>query len=89
MNNPEIKQFIRENSYLFWWIKKESKENISLNVLVETILNFGNEKSVKKLFDLLGIKKVAEFFYQDTNRIRVNYHPRTVQFFNLYFKKNA
>lgn len=89
MNNTEIKKFIRENSYLLWWIKEESKENISMNVLVETILNFGNEKSVKKLFDLLGIKKVTEIFYKDTNRNRVNYHPRTVNFFNLYFKKNA
>ena len=89
MNNPEIKQFIRENSYLLWWVKEESKENISLNVLIETILNFGNEKSVKKLFDLLGIKKVAEIFYHYTNRRRVNYHPRTINYFNLYFKKNA
>lgn len=89
MNNPEIKQFIKENSPLFWWIKEEAKENISMNVLVETILNFGNEKSVKKLFSLIGIKKVAELFYQSTKRKRVNYHPRTVHFFNLYFKRNA
>jgi hypothetical protein len=89
MSSPEIKKFIRENSHLFWWIKEESKENISLNLLVESILNYGNEKSVKKLFDLVGIKKVAEIFYKDTNRKRVNYFPRTVSYFNLYFKKNA
>ena len=89
MNNPEIKKFIKENSCLFWWIKEESKENISLNLLVESILNYGNEKSVKRLFELVGIKKVAEIFYQDTNRKRVNYHPRTINYFNLYFRKNA
>ena len=88
-NNPEIKKFIRENSHLFWWIKEESKENISLNLLVESILNYGNEKSVKRLFELVGIKKVAEIFHQGTNRKRVNYHPRTINYFNLYFKKNA
>lgn len=88
-NNPEIKKFIKENSNLFWWIKEESKENISLNLLVESILNYGNEKSVKRLFELVGIKKVAEIFHQDTNRKRVNYHPRTINYFNLYFRKNA
>ena len=88
MNSPEIKKFIRENSNLFWWIKEESKENISLNLLVESILNYGNEKSVKKLFELVGIKNVAEIFYEATNRIRVNYYPDVVNFFNLYFKRN-
>ena len=88
MNSPEIKKFIRENSHLFWWIKEESKENISLNLLVESILNYGNEKGVKRLFDLVGIKKVAEIFYEATNRKRVNYYPDVVNFFNLYFKRN-
>lgn len=50
-HNPKIKQFIRENSALFWWIKPEEKMNISINALVEAVLNYGNEKSVKKLFD--------------------------------------
>jgi len=89
MNNPEIKQFIKENSSLFWWIKEDAKENISINLLVEIILNYGDLESVKKLFSLIGIKKVAELFYQGTKRKRVNYHPRTVHFFNLYFKRNA
>ena len=89
MNSPEIKRFIKENSVLFWWIKEEAKENISVIFLVETILNYGNEKSVKKLFDLVGIEKVAEIFYSNTNRKRVNYFPRTVHYFNMYFKKHV
>ncbi|MHA2017759.1 MAG: hypothetical protein ACTSXY_05715 [Promethearchaeota archaeon] len=88
MNNPEIKEFIRENSHLFWWIKEESKEDISLNLLVESILNYGNEKSVKRLFELVGIKKVAEIFFKDTNRKRVNYYPDVINFFSLYFQRN-
>jgi hypothetical protein len=39
--NKDIIQFIRENEALFWGIKPEEKENISLSVLVETILNYG------------------------------------------------
>lgn len=89
MNNSDIKEFIRENRSLFWYIKEDAKEDISIDLLIETILNYGNEKSVKRLFDLLGIKKVAEIFYRQTSGKRINYSPRTLHFFNLYFKKNA
>ncbi|PKP60329.1 MAG: hypothetical protein CVT88_03355 [Candidatus Altiarchaeales archaeon HGW-Altiarchaeales-1] len=89
MNSPEIKKFIRENSSLFWWIKEDEKENISIDFLVETILNYGDEKSVKKLFDLVGIDNVADIFYEQTSHRRVNYFPPVVNFFNLYFKKNV
>jgi hypothetical protein len=88
-NSPEIKAFIRENAQLFWYIPNDKKESISHEVLVEFILNYGNDVSVKKLFDLLGIDCVAEIFRKQTNRKRVNYHKRTVHFFNLYFNAHA
>jgi len=89
MNSPEIKQFIRENSSLFWYIPEKEKENISHEVLVEFILNYGDEKSVKKLFDLLGIEKVAEIFYRQSNRPRQNYLKLVKNFFDLYFQRNV
>ncbi len=89
MNTPEIKQFIRENSSLFWHFKEEEKENISHEILVEFILNYGNDKSVKKLFELLDIDYVADIFYKQTKRQRVNYFPQVINFFNLYFNKYA
>lgn len=89
MNKPEIQDFIMENKHLFWWIRHEDKKNIEINFLIEAILNYGNEKSVKKLFDLIGIKQVAKVFYQQTSRQRVNYHPRTINYFKLYFQRHA
>lgn len=89
MNSSKVKEFIRENEHLFWWIKPEDKENIEIEFLVETILNYGNEKSVKKLFELIGIKRVSEIFFRQTSRKRINYHPRTVNYFSLYFKRHA
>lgn len=94
-NSPEIKQFIRENASLFWYIREDAKESISHEVLVEFILNYGDEKSVKKLFDLLGVEKVAEIFYKQTHKEnpiaskRINYFPRTLHFFKLYFQRNV
>jgi len=88
-HNAEIKQFIQENSPLFWSISPEERTNISVNALVEAVLNYGNEKSVKRLFDLIGIKTAANIFYQHISGKRSNYNKRTKHFFQLYFKRHA
>ena len=88
-NDAALKEFIKENSSLFWYIPEKEKENINHDVLVEFILNYGNEKSVKKLFDLLGIENVADIFHKLTKRKRVNFFPPVVNYFNLYFKRYA
>lgn len=90
MNSPEIKEFIRKRASLFWYIKDDEKENISLAFLVETILNYGNEKDVKELFKIMGINNVAQIFYKATvNKTRINYFPPVVNFFNHYFKRHV
>lgn len=55
MNNPEIKQFIRENSYLFWWIKEESKDYY-LAGGTAIALNIGHRRSID--FDLFTKKNI-------------------------------
>jgi hypothetical protein len=87
--SKDIKQFIRENEALFWGVKPDEKENISLNLLVETILSYGNEERVRSLFDLIGVKSVAEIFFRQISGKRSNYHQRTKHFFQLYFKRHA
>lgn len=88
-NTPEIKRFISENSSLFWYVRESEKENISLPFLVETILNYGDIKSVKKLFDLLDIDTVADIFYQQISGRRTNYFPQVAYFFYEYFKRHV
>ncbi|CEG13639.1 hypothetical protein MSIBF_A4380001 [groundwater metagenome] len=48
-------------------------------------------KASKNYLKLVGINKVADIFYKQTSpeRMRINYRPRTINFFRLYFKKNA
>jgi hypothetical protein len=92
MSNPEIKQFIRENSSLFWHIPDDKKEEISKEVLVETILNYGDMKAVGRLLNLLGINEVADIFFRSTavsNRRKGNYHELTLNFFTHLFRKYA
>ena len=54
MNSPEIKQFIREHSNLFWYTPDDKKEEISNEFLVETILNYGDINAIIQLFNLMG-----------------------------------
>ena len=92
MNSPEIKAFIRENSSLFWYTPQDMKEDIGPEFLVETILNYGDINAVRKLFRLMGIKKVAEVFFYSINlseRRKGNFHESTVNFFSLFFKRYA
>ena len=92
MNSSEIKAFIRENSHLFWYTPEDKKEEISHEFLVETILNYGDIKAVIQLFNLLGIRKTAEIFFNSINlsdRRKGNYHEITINFFSQVFKKYA
>jgi len=92
MNSPEIKAFICENSSLFWYIPEDKKEAISQELLVETILNYGDMKAVLKLFHLMGIKKVSNLFFDSiaiSKRRKKNYQELTINYFTLIFKKYA
>jgi len=92
MNTPDIKQFIREHSNLFWYTPEEKKEEISHEFLVETILNYGDINAVKQLMKLIGIKKTALIFFdsiQLSDRRKGNYHELTINFFTLFFKRYA
>lgn len=92
MNSPELKEFIRENSSLFWYTPQDKKEDIGPELLVETILNYGDINAVRKLFKIMGIQKVSEVFFYSINlsqRRRGNFHESTVNYFTLVFKRYA
>jgi hypothetical protein len=88
-HSKEIDKFIQERSTLFWYIPEEKKTSISLEFLVETILNYGDEKDVKRLFNLVGLKEAARIFRKQISGQRVNYFPQVVHYFTLYFNKYA
>lgn len=90
MRKPEgIEEFIRERSSFFWYIPEEKKMEISIDLLVETILNYGDEKDIKRLFELVGLEETARIFKQQTSQSRVNYFPQVVNYFTLYFNQYA
>ena len=92
MNSPEVKAFIRQNGSLFWYIPEDKKEDISPDVLVEFILNYGDMDAVKGLFSIYGIDKIAEIFFNSINlseRRKGNYYELTLNYFTILFNKYA
>ncbi|HRO76736.1 MAG TPA: hypothetical protein PLP27_11380 [Crocinitomicaceae bacterium] len=88
-NSKEIKTFIRKNRELFWHISDSKVEDISLDVLVEYIINYGDYDSVKELFNLLGTDTVATIFRKNTQSSRNNYNKLNRHFFEIYFNRHA
>jgi hypothetical protein len=89
MNNPEIKKFIQGHSQYFWYTPEHEKENISSELLLETILNDGDMDAVRDLFKVMGIKNAASVFFRATGRKKLNYYPEIHHFFSLLFKRHA
>ena len=82
--------FIQAHRALFWSVSDAQLPNVSDTLLVETILNYGSLEDVKSLFQLMGIGEVARLFRQSTvERVRNNYFPEVLNFFNLYFNRHA
>lgn len=82
-----IQEFIAKKPHLVWSTK--DYEHLSEAAIVEAVLNFGDFTDVKKLFSILGTKKVAKIFRQQLHRPRTNYDPKIANYFQLYFQKHA
>lgn len=89
MNNPELKEFINRHKHLFWYTAESDKENISKELLLETILNYAELDTIKELFSLLGLEEAARIFHGAKGRKKLNYYPEVYNFFYLYFKNNV
>jgi hypothetical protein len=87
---PEaLKDFIREQSALFWYSSGDKAETVSDELLVETILNYGDMEAVRKLLKVMGVRQTAAIFRGMTGRKQLNYFPEIWNFFNLYFNRYA
>ena len=82
--------YIRHHRALFWSVGDDKLQDISDELLVETVLNYGTLDDVRELFHLLGLQHAAAIFYKTTsNRPRHNYFPEVANFFNLYFNRHS
>jgi hypothetical protein len=89
MRSEALKNFIRKNAVLFWYSPEDKTETVSDELLVETILNYGDMEAVRELFQVMGLQETATIFRGMTGRKRLNYFPAIWNFFNLYFNRYA
>jgi hypothetical protein len=82
-----LQQLIEQNSSLFWWVPKGKKQNLTLDSVVEAVLNFGTSTSIKQLFHEFWLSRIASIFYKQISKERNNYLPQTIHYFSMYFKK--
>ena len=89
MRNQEVKKFIDDHQYLFWYSPAPKNETVSDELLVETMLNYGSLMEIRELFEVVGLRKVATVFWGMTGRKKLNYFPEIHNYFDMYFKKYA
>jgi hypothetical protein len=82
-------EFIEKNKHLFWYIKKEAIPNISNEVLVEFIFNYGTWDDVKELIRIIGFQELKRVYETITDRQVGNYHPEILNFMQLIVYKYA
>lgn len=82
-------EFIQKYSNIFWHISPNKKNDISNDVLIEYILNYGDLNAVKELFDTMSIETVSEIFKINAFKERTNYFPQVKNYFNLVFIKHV
>lgn len=73
--------------YLIWYTK--DFQHLSEGAVVESVLNYGDFDDIKKMIAILGREKVARIFRKQIKQKRMNYNPKIVNYFTLYFKKHA
>jgi len=87
--NPQIKSLIKENSNLFWYTPNDKKEEISMELFVETMLNYGSLEDIKRTIKILGIKEMSRIFLSAKGRKKLNYYPEIYNYFSIYFSRYA
>ena len=89
MNSPEIKAFINKHSSLFWYTPADKKEEISHELLVETIFNYGDLNDIRTLINIIGMKRLSEIFHDLHGRKKLNYYPEIYHYYSLLIQRYA
>jgi len=80
-------KFIKKRPYLLWGVS--DLDNVSEELIVESVLNHGDFKDFKELTKIIEIKEISAIFKRQTREKRCNYKPEIKNYFLLYFKKHA
>ena len=89
MRQQARRDFIRKHNNLFWYTPEQAKQDVSDDLLVETILNYGTLDDFRELKRMLTPKRLAKVFFSATGRKAGNYYPEIRNFFSLVLRPYA
>jgi len=85
--NNALKNFIKQNSFLFWDTPEKFKTNISDELLLEQILNYADLNTIKEYIKIIGFENAREIFNNLKGRRKQNIYPEIYALFSEYFKR--
>ena len=80
-------EYIKLRSYLMWGTK--NYDGLSPEIIVESILNYGDWNDFIFIRDLFGVGELNLIFEKLLKKRRVNLRPQTVNYFTKYFNRYA
>jgi hypothetical protein len=86
-NLIKARNYLKLKPYLVWSTK--NYEVFSPELIVESILNYGDWNDFLFIKDLFGIKNLSQIFENISKKRRVNLRPQTINYFKMFFSKYA
>jgi hypothetical protein len=80
-----INDFIKKRPHLIWYTKDYDK--LSPEAIVEAVLNYGDWDDVKKVIEILGIKKNRLHFQEEIKTKKMQLPSRGEELFSVIFQK--
>jgi len=83
----KARNYIKSKPYLAW--STTNYENLSPQIIAESIFNYGNWEDFQYIKKLFGIEEINKLFKEISNKKRTNLKPRTINYFTKYLNKYA
>ena len=90
MTNAQLvdaRNLISQKPYLIWSTK--NTQNLSSQIILESILNYGDWTDFLEIIRIMGISEAAKLFKQLKDKKRSNLRKQTVHYFTNYFNQYA
>lgn len=83
----KLTQLFSKKPYLAWYVK--DTKNMSVESMLEHILNYGDWDDYQLAEKALGIEKTKSIFDKLKNKTRRNLGAKTINYFEQYFQMYA
>lgn len=87
VNKTLYEQIVQKKPFLFWSVG--DKTQLGEQAVIEAVLKYGDFDDFLLLIQELGLSTVEQTFDQLLKSRRFNMHPRTINFWKMYFERHA